>query len=104
MTPYVLAEGIITEDLLEVRDVAEGFMADLPDPEPGAPACYTIQRGDTPKTYWSCHGLVRAFARMYPDWQVLDGYFGPMKHQHSWLYRFTDNDRVIILALHPVPA
>lgn len=107
MTPYVISEGIFTDALVEARDLAEGFMADLPDPEPGAPACQTLQRGkDEPKTYWSCHGLVRAYARLHPEWTVLDGFFGPMKHQHSWLFQYTSrrDGGVIILDLYPVGA
>lgn len=102
MTPYVISEELITEALLEDRALAEEFLGELPDPEPNHPACPTIGRGtQEPKTYWSCHGLVRAFAKMRPEWKVADGYFVRKGTQHSWLWRFTP-DGMVFLDLYPV--
>lgn len=84
MTPFAVREGNISQDKLKLFDHLVTDMKAMPDLDPS--------------DLVSCHAVCRALEIRHPEARCVDGFFGSIGHDHSWL----DLGDKIIADMYPI--
>ena len=85
MIPYIVNEGLISSTEVDLAHRIRRIIQTIPE--------ISDELG-----YWvSCHMMVRALRKFFPELSVVDGYYYP-NYEHSWLVTPAGN----ILDVYPV--
>lgn len=77
MTPCIVVDGLITQEEVELLEKTKRLLEGFPN--------IKFASSEGKETFLSCHMLTRAVAEVIPRLAVVDGYFGRVGVEHSWI-------------------